>query len=291
MSEPSIEVNITEWIDSVNTDPIAHAQRQITEIILHAIAMTPFLAGRLYMKGGLLMGLGYGSARQTTDIDFSASSEYLPNSHTAAELCNHLNPALRRTAATLGYADFVLQVQSIKEQPHKRYPNAKFPALEVKIGYATRGTIQEERLKERQASNFVQLDISFKEKTSRVQTLELAEGTTLLAYSLNDMIAEKYRAVLEQSERNRYRRQDVYDLRILIEVPGLDPTEIVNSLFQKCEFREIVPTPHSILDSEIKRRSGSEWHTLELEISDLPDFEDCFKRVADFYLRLPWPTS
>ena len=45
MSEPSIEVNITEWIDSVNTDPIAHAQRQITEIILHAIAMTPFLAG------------------------------------------------------------------------------------------------------------------------------------------------------------------------------------------------------------------------------------------------------
>ena len=60
------------------------------------------------------MGLGYGSVRQTTDIDFSASSEYLPNNHTADELCNHLNPALRRAAATLGYADFVLQVQSIK---------------------------------------------------------------------------------------------------------------------------------------------------------------------------------
>ena len=79
MSEPNIEVNITEWIDSVKADPIVHAQRQITEIILHAIAMTPFLAGRLYMKGGLLMGLGYGSARQTTDIDFSVSSGYLPD--------------------------------------------------------------------------------------------------------------------------------------------------------------------------------------------------------------------
>ena len=31
MSEPSIEVNITEWIGSVKADPIVHTQCQITE--------------------------------------------------------------------------------------------------------------------------------------------------------------------------------------------------------------------------------------------------------------------
>ena len=287
MSEPNIKVNITEWIDSVKADSTTHAQRQITEIILHAIAMAPLLANRLYMKGGLLMGLRYGSARQTSDIDFSTSSD----DHTADELRKLLDPALRRAAATLGYADFVLQVQSIKEQPHRRYPNANFPALEVKIGYATRSTKQEERLKEKQASNVVQLDISFKEKTSEVQTLELTEGTTLLAYSLNDMVAEKYRAVIEQVVRNRYRRQDIYDLNILIQVPGLDPAKIVKSLFQKCECREVSPTPDSINDSEIRRRSGSEWHTLKLEVEELPEFEACFEQVADFYRQLPWPAS
>ncbi len=289
MSEPNIKVNLTEWIDSVRADRTTYIQRQMTEIILYAIAIVPFLADRLYMKGGVLMGLRYGSDRQTSDIDFSTSSDYYPDDRTADELRNLLDPALRRMAVALGHADFVLQVQSIEGRPHNLYPNANFPALEIKIGYAARGTIQEERLREGQASNVVQLDISFKEITSQVQILELADGKTLSAYSLNDMIAEKYRAVLEQKKRNRYRRQDVYDLGILIQVPGSDPAEIVESLFQKCESRDISPTPDSINDPEIKKRSGFEWHALELEISDLPDFGDCFERVADFYRRLPWP--
>ena len=204
-----------------------------------------------------------------------------------------MDPALRRAAATLGYANTVLKVQSIKEQPHKWHPdqNFSFPALEVRIGYAIRGTPQEYLLERKEASNVVQLDINFKEKTSRVQTLELADNQTLLAYSLNDLIAEKYRAILEQVKRNRTRRQDVYDLDILIQKPELKPVEILNSLIQKCEYREITPNSDSITDPEIKKRSGAEWYTLELEIEELPDFDACFDRVVDFYHRLPWPAS
>lgn len=87
--------------------------------------------------------------------------------------------------------------------------------------------------------------------------MELTDNATLLAYSLNDLIAEKYRAILEQVERNRERRQDVFDLGILIRKPGLKPAEIVNSLISKCEFREISPKFDSISNPEIKERSGA----------------------------------
>ena len=39
---------------------------------------------------------------------------------------------------------------------------------------------------------------------------------------------------------------------------------------------------------EIKRRSGDDWQTLELELGEVPDFEDCFARVSQFYRDLPW---
>ena len=216
--------------------------------------MTPFLSRRLYLKGGVLMGLVYDSPRQTSDIDFSTSPDYLPDNQTTDELRDYLDGSLPRAAATLGYIDTVLRVQSINEQPHKWHPGISFsfPALEVKIGYAIWGTPQEKQLERKEASNVVPLDINFNEKTSGVQTLEFAENKSLLDYSLNDLIAEKYRAILEQVERNRERRQDVFDLDILIRKPGLKPAEIVNSLISKCEFRGISPKFDSITNPEIK---------------------------------------
>ena len=44
MSEPNIKVNLTEWIESVRADRTTYIQRQMTEIILYAIAIVPFLA-------------------------------------------------------------------------------------------------------------------------------------------------------------------------------------------------------------------------------------------------------
>jgi len=173
MSEPRIRVNIAEWINRVKAADEVYTRRVITEIILHGIATTPFLSQRLYLKGEVLMGLVYGSPRQTVDIDFSTSPEYRPNHQTSSELRKYLDNALHQTTAVLGYADIVLKVQSIKEHPHNRYPNARFPALTVKVGCATRDTLQEKQLTRGQASTVVGLNFTFKEKTSSVQFLEI----------------------------------------------------------------------------------------------------------------------
>ena len=39
MSNPTLEINVAEWVERAKADPITYQQRQTIEIILNAIAM------------------------------------------------------------------------------------------------------------------------------------------------------------------------------------------------------------------------------------------------------------
>ena len=104
-------------------------------------------------------------------------------------------------------------------------------------------------------------------------------------------MAEKYRAQFQSIERNRYRKEDVYDLHFLIKNIELDDKAkimILETLIKKCESRNISPTSDLIDNAEIKRRSGSNWNMMKLEFDEVPDFNFCFERVVNFYHQLPW---
>ncbi|MCY4592169.1 MAG: nucleotidyl transferase AbiEii/AbiGii toxin family protein [Alphaproteobacteria bacterium] len=120
MSEPPHPVDVAAWVARAAQDPVAHRQRQAVEIILHAIAMTGPLNTGLFLKGGILLGLAYGSPRQTTDIDLTAA--FAADGDIDARIGKLLNFAFPRTAANLGYADLVLRTQSVKGHPHHIFP-------------------------------------------------------------------------------------------------------------------------------------------------------------------------
>lgn len=114
---------------------------------------------------------------------------------------------------------------------------------------------------------------------------------SLRAYSLTDMIAEKCRALLQQAIRNRYRRQDVYDLNTLImklESDNDEKTKILDAVIRKCESRGIDPNSSSMDEKKLESRSRAEWDSMKLEIGELPEFESCFGCIANFYRQLPW---
>ena len=294
MSETVLKIDLPGWVDRAKANNKAYSQRQATEIILYAIATDPYLKDWLYLKGGVLMGLVYDSPRQTDDIDFSSATAINPDNDTANTFKSLMNPALQNAAMKLRYPDIVMRVQTMKGKPPAIYPNAKYPSLEIKIAYARRHSLQEDRLRKGRASSTIELSISFKEEVDKTQVLEIADGASLLAYSLIDLIAEKYRALLQQPKRNRYRRQDVYDLDILIRTLGLDDetkTMILAGLVKKCKSRNVPLNPNSIGLAEIKKRARSEWNSMELEIGELPDFDSCFERVSTFYHQLPWPEA
>ena len=292
MSDPILKkVDVAEWVNKAKADPVTYQQRQTVEITLNAIAMIPHLNAVMFLKGGILMGLAYDSPRQTADIDFTTTLTHVGDAGNMVRM--QLDSMFPRAAAALGYADLVVKTHSVKKLP-KAIPDAAFPALKLKIGSARRDTAQERALQTGQASVVIDTDISFNEPVLQTQVLVLTGGRELLAYSLVDLMAEKYRAILQQVTRKRNRRQDVYDLDWLIVYNEIDERlqkQILTTLGVKCQERQIEPTRASLDDPEVKRRARADWHSMALELGEVPDFEGCFTRVSEFYRNLPWRTG
>jgi predicted nucleotidyltransferase component of viral defense system len=286
-----IEVDITEWVEKAQTSKSLYIERQATDIILNAIGSSPQYGKKIYLKGGILMAVVYHSPRHTADLDFTTSLE--PAADIAETLGKELDGLLRRTSALLGYADMLCRVQSIQHEPRRiGFENQSWPALKVKFAYARRGSPQEAKLHAGKCSDVIKADISFNEPVAAIQIVRLKDtGNQLRVYALTDLIAEKLRALLQQESRNRYRRQDIYDIALLLKAFALDEEEkraLLAIFLKKCESRGIVPVPDSLSNPEVVRRARSEWHTIGAEIDAAPDFDDCFAIVDALYRSLPW---
>jgi hypothetical protein len=188
--------------------------------------------------------------------------------------------------------DLDCRVQAYKVQPANQ-PDATYPSIKFSIGYAYKGTPKHKRLISLQSPSVISIDYSLNELTPNIDNFELAQGEELLVYSLTDLIAEKFRSLLQQEERNRYRRQDIFDLCILLQcIDDFDSVEkkkILDSLLEKSRARGIDPTVGSFENEELKRRAKEYYSTIADEIEgDLPDFEESFGYVAGFYKSLPW---
>ena len=70
MSE-ELTINISDWVNQAKKNPERYAIRQVIEILIHAVGMSSFLKGNMFLKGGTLMALAYHSERMTGDVDYS----------------------------------------------------------------------------------------------------------------------------------------------------------------------------------------------------------------------------
>ncbi|TYQ25723.1 nucleotidyl transferase AbiEii/AbiGii toxin family protein [Pseudanabaena sp. UWO311] len=282
------EYDIKEWVEEASTTS-NKAFRQAVHTILSAIASDSNLKANMILKGGILLAIRYKSHRFTTDIDFSTEK---PRGGEITEdgVRESLNSSLAQMVEELDYG-LDCRVQSSKLQP--KDPKATYPSIKMTVGYAYKGTSQHKRLLSLKSLNIVSIDYSLNEATPNIEDLKLNFKEGILTYSLTDLIAEKYRSLLQQVSRNRSRRQDVYDLNLLIErlgdIDSFERSKILDSLIIKSKAREIAPDINSFEDPELKSRAQKDYHTLEDEIEgELPDFDELFQKVADFYRSLPW---
>lgn len=239
------------------------------------------------------MALAFDSRRLTADVDFTA---LLGPAGFEQPLVEELNALLPKAAIQLGHLDLVCRVQSVKKMPRpQNFADHDFPALLVRIGSALRGTPEERRLDAGMATRVLDVEISFRDQVYTAQTLQLSDaGVAVRAFTLHELIAEKFRALLQQPIRNRYRRQDVYDIAYLIDAHPMaddDRKVIYDTLIEKCATRDIHPDRQSLEADEVVRRAQSDWDTLALEVPDLLPFDARFAIVADLYRSLPWSSE
>lgn len=219
------------------------------------------------------MALAFKSTRVTGDVDFTSMVE---PAELAEKLTPELNELLPKTAIKLGYLDLLCQVQSVKKMPRaENFEGHDFPALRVRIGSAKRGTA-EAQLAEGKASRVLDVEISFRDHVYTFQELNLmGAGVAVRAFTIHELVAEKFRALLQQPVRKRNRRQDVYDIAFLIDDHDFsddDKATVLATLIEKCRSRSIDAKQNSMDNPEIKQRAQADWDTLALEIGDLPPF-------------------
>jgi predicted nucleotidyltransferase component of viral defense system len=294
-SEDAIPLEIGRWIDKAGADLERRLERQATAIILHAIYRSKKLGGRLALKGGVLTSLRYASPRQTADIDFTAM-DLEPSSATESAVRTEIERSLMASAIALGYVDVVVKITSSKFKPKlRRRTPTSFPTLTMKAGFAKRGTARARALEQGTTASVIPIDISFNEPMHETDLCSSdMDDVEILAYRITELVAEKYRALLQQVGRRRFRHQDVFDIAYLIENRQLLPahsSRVYSLLISKCKARGIQPTLDSLRQDEVRDRARHEWKSMDLELRKVPEFDDCYARILEYYEKLPWPEN
>lgn len=287
---PADVVSFDTWVQAAADNPRESLIRRVIRIIVHAVSSNDDLRDLMVIKGGVLLAAGYETERHTRDVDFSTAQ--MAANVDLDHLCGLLNDAIETSAIRLD-EELDCRVQSKRLQPPS--PDASFPTLRIRIGYAEKGTKSHVRLLRGGSPHTVIVDLSFNESLGEPVRLQIDHGAELKAYSLINQVAEKYRALIQQQARHRerVRRQDAYDIFQILRQGYLQTVDerraLVQSIRKTCESRAIAVTRESILEPEIRERSRIEYARLGDEIDgNLPDFDEVFDCLADYYCALPW---
>lgn len=287
MSELFQDLSLAQWVASSPDEQ--RGFREAVHIILAAICKSADLSSRMVMKGGLLMAIRYDSTRFTRDIDFSTIEKHRQADEVA--LLAELDEQLVWANEHLSYDTICLR-QNAKLNP--KSPQASFPTLQISIGYAARSNPSHmRRLQAKQSSTKVQIDYSFDEAVFDVDILTIADGEQLKAYSLTNLLAEKYRSLLQQPVRRRTRRQDVFDIHMLLvrfdALSDFEKTRLVKQIIDSCTARGIEASQVSMADEQVRELAHADYHGLASEIDEaLPDFDLAYATIRRFYESLPW---
>ncbi len=290
MSDVIEALDLPSWVARAPDDK--RHFREAVHIILSAIGTSRALRTKMVMKGGMLMAIRYGSSRFTRDADFSTRDRYAKGDE--AGLLAEFDAQMALANEQFSY-DVMCRRQKAEIRPAS--PDANFPTLGLAIGYAPRSKPRElQRLLAGQAPTVVEIDYSYNEAVLDVEILRLTDGDSLQVYSQINLMAEKYRSLLQQPTRRRNRRQDVYDLALLLRgCHPLDTTEqarLLNCLVASARARGIEPHRQSLRDPEVRSMTSEGYDNLQPEIEGaLPPFDTVYDAVRDFYEKLPWPVS
>lgn len=280
-------IPIQDWINQ-SVERVSF--RQAVHTILVAVSQSEALKTNMIMKGGMLLALGYASTRYTKDIDFSTAKTL--KEFDIEAFIQELKSALLEAVESLDYG-LDCRVQSYKQQPPKS--DATFPTLSISVGYAYKHERNaHRRLMNNNSSTIVEIDYSLNEPSREIEIFEIEEGKQIQIYGFTELVAEKFRAILQQVARKRRRRQDVYDLSFLLtHYPQAQETltkqRILDNLIEKAHSRGLAVAKESLSAPEVIKLSKAEYHLLLSEIEGaLPDFDTVYSLIQDYYESLPW---
>lgn len=246
--------------------------------LLKGIAQEPFFKKHLLFKGGTSLRKCYFSDyRFSEDIDFTGFEIQKKEN-----LAFSFEQACRRISDESG-CEFTLNgCEEIRTIPNEE-------AFEAKVSF--RGPTQPQVIKP-----IIKVDVSFYEKIHLpAKTKEIIHPysdnfyTKVLVYSLEEILAEKLRSILQQKGRVP-RPRDYYDAWMLLR---LDATEmnlkkVPEAFIKKCQFKNVpFNSVEDFFDPNLLQKNKSAWvASLARQVNALVDFAQLIEELQEKLRRL-----
>jgi predicted nucleotidyltransferase component of viral defense system len=282
LTYPTSLRGIGEWAAS-NGMRVAEAKFRFAQYgILQAVADSRTLSQILAFKGANALDFVWQPNRSTRDLDFSSRDSTL----TAERLRTFLTPSLERVSRSTGVW---YRVQKMEQQPPG--PDRSFITFEGTIGYALPEDRRNRQLIQRNniSKATVPLDVSLNEPICGIVEVDIASSNLLQVCRLEDIVAEKLRALLQQPLRNRRRPQDVLDICVAVqENPDLDLNLTAEFLLEKARARDVPVSRAAFHQEEIRSRAFDGYNELrETTRNAFIEFEEAFSIVLGLVDRMP----
>jgi hypothetical protein len=246
-----------------NRVTVAEARQRFAQFVaLCGIASVPSLRESLVFKGGNALDFVWQPNRSTLDLDFSLDMTGAGFAADVTTIRNLLERGFRIATAHFGV---VFSINSVRQQPPGQ--DKTFITYEARVGY---GLPDEARLLIRMANNqpsphVLPIEISINEPIGASTLFTIDERfQPLRICTIEDIVGEKLRALLQQPIRRRNRRQDVLDVAVIIRAhPQLDSDQIAAILLAKAAARAVPVSKTAFHDLEVIERARVDYDALE----------------------------
>jgi len=264
-------------------------------LFLQACANYEPLRSEITLKGGLLCCLQWGTGRATQDADFTAPS-FKP-ADGADEARERIRQQLNTALIAYGPLQerYYSKVSSVKLQTNRRPLRA-----DVRIHLLSRDAPQEALEKFHKGwraeewSTMLEVDVAFAdERIGPAAVLILPDGSSLPAYSPEEQMAEKLRALLIE-ERKSNRCQDIFDVFRIARHHAYDKAVLLSLLRAKVHQRKPEFRLHSeSMTVEVLARQKAGYEELRADVvgRPLPAFDVIATYIVVMYQGLPWDSD
>ena len=194
-----------------NEFPVSEAKRRYAQYgVLQSVAGSKILSDALVFKGGNALDFVWQPNRSTADLDFSSREADL----TIPRIREFLELSLQRVSTASGT---LYRIQRMEQQPPGE--GRSFIAFNLSIGYALPDDFRNQhRIGDSKPSLAnIPVEISLNESICAAERIDIQSTNLLQVSTREDIVAEKLRALLQQTPRNRTRPQDVLDIAVTLQ--------------------------------------------------------------------------
>lgn len=286
---PTSFADVGAWSEDNSVGVEAGRRRFIQFVILAVVANSQVLREGLVFKGGNALDFIWQPNRSTLDLDFSIDHDLATFSISEESIRRHMERSMLQVQQQYGVRLAVHYVRQVPPGDHRT-----FRMYVVRVGYAfpDQDALRRRMETGRPSPHVVDVEISVNEPIGSSTWTHLVESLPHLRVgTIEDIIAEKLRSLLQQLIRNRQRRQDLLDIAVLLILHSdLDRQEIGRILTLKSNARGIDARRSAFANPEIRNRASVDYNRLQQTTRVLfVPVDDAWDLLMELVQTLPIP--